>query len=126
MLTVLMPVYNAMPFLGEAVQSVLSQEAGDFTLLALDGGSKDGSVEYLRSLSDPRVQVVAFEQLGLGATLKHALEICQTELFARMDADDRCDPTRFSKQLAFLKDHPEVGMVGTQFRYVGTYGTKAL
>lgn len=126
MLTVLMPVYNAMPYLGEAVESVVAQDAADFTLLALDGGSTDGSVEFLHSVQDSRMKVVAFNQVGLGASLKHGLEICETELFARMDADDRCDPTRFSRQLAFLRDHPEVGMVGTHFRYFGSSGKKVL
>jgi glycosyltransferase involved in cell wall biosynthesis len=120
-----MPVYNAMPFLGEAVQSVLSQEFDDLELLALDGGSTDGSVDFLRTVEDPRLKITAFEKLGLGATLKYGLEVCRTELFARMDADDRCDPTRFRKQLAFLREHPEVGMVGTQFQYFGMAGTKA-
>lgn len=126
MLTVIMPVYNAMPFLAEAVQSILAQEVSDFELMALDGGSTDGSVDFLRGVDDPRLKVVAFDRLGLGATLKYGLEACGTPLFARMDADDRCDPSRLRKQLAFLKDHPGVGMVGTQFRYVGVGGEGAL
>jgi glycosyltransferase involved in cell wall biosynthesis len=125
-LTVIMPVYNAMPFVDEAVRSILSQDILDLEILALDGGSTDGSVDFLRSVEDPRLKVVAFEKLGLGATLKYGLEACTTPLFARMDADDRCAPSRLRKQLAFLEDHPEVGMVGTQFQYIGISGSGAL
>ena len=122
MLTVIMPVFNAMPYLAEAVRSVLSQDIDGVELLALDGGSSDGSLDYLRGLDDGRVRVLAFPRLGLGATLEAGLEACGTPLFARMDADDRCDPTRLRKQVAFLASHPEVGMVGTQFRYIGAGG----
>ena len=49
---------------------------------------------------------------GLGNALRLGLTHCHYELVARMDTDDICVPDRFEKQLQFLKDHPQVDMVG--------------
>ena len=122
-ITVLLPVYNAVQYLDEALRSLLGQSMNDFVILALDDGSTDGSLERLYLSTDPRLRVApSTKNLGLGATLRRGLDLCDTEFFARMDADDRCTPIRLAKQLEFLHAHPEVGMVGTQFRYFGTSG----
>ncbi|WP_353646654.1 glycosyltransferase [Mesorhizobium sp. WSM2239] len=125
-LTVLMPTHNAALYLRDAVASVLSQDMPDFELLVLDDGSNDGSFEYLRTLADPRITISRSEKnIGLGATLTRGLDLCKTEFFVRMDADDIIEPTKFSKQIAFLHDHPEIGLVGTQFHYFGAGGARA-
>ncbi len=69
MLTVTLPVYNAMPYLPEAVESVLSQSYSDFEFLIVDDGSTDGSVDYLQSLRDRRIKLTVRENRGLGTTL---------------------------------------------------------
>ena len=53
LLTVSLPVYNAMPYLPAAVESILGQSYRDFEFLIIDDGSSDGSADYLRSLRDP-------------------------------------------------------------------------
>ena len=124
--TVLMPVYNAMPYLRQAVDSILDQTLRDFTCLIIDDGSTDGSRQYLDGLKDPRLQVVHRPHCGVGAALSAGLELCQTELLARMDADDLSLPTRLETQVNFLRAHPEVGMVSTQFAYFGLGGRRVL
>jgi len=65
-ITVLMPVYNGMPYLPEAVESVLQQAHRNLTLLIVDDGSQDGSLRYLESVKDPRVAVISQEHAGEG------------------------------------------------------------
>jgi len=125
-ITVLMPVYNGMPYLPEAVHSILSQTFRDFVYLIINDGSTDGSEEYLNGLDDPRVRVVHRPHCGTGATLNVGLEMCQTEFLARMDADDLSLPGRLEAQLGFLGSRPEVGMAGTQFAYFGARGHSVL
>jgi glycosyltransferase involved in cell wall biosynthesis len=64
-LSLVMPTYNGGEFLKEAVRSVLAQTHTDWKLLISDDGSKDGTREYLASLSDPRIQVF-FQEKNLG------------------------------------------------------------
>ena len=47
-----------MPYLPEAVESILAQTRRDFVFLILDNGSQDGSGAYLDSVADPRLRVV--------------------------------------------------------------------
>jgi glycosyltransferase involved in cell wall biosynthesis len=118
MLTVTLPVYNAMPYLPAAVESVLSQSYSDFEFLIVDDGSTDGSADYLHSLRDRRIKLTVRENRGLGSTLNELFSNSRTEYVARMDADDICEPHRLEKQMAFLRDHGDVVMLGTGIDFV--------
>jgi glycosyltransferase involved in cell wall biosynthesis len=56
---------------------------------------------------------------GQNAAANLAISLANAPLIARMDADDVCDPGRLAKQVAFMKDNPDVGLVGTQIRRLG-------
>jgi glycosyltransferase involved in cell wall biosynthesis len=114
MVSVIMPVFNAKLYLSEAVESILSQTFADFELITIDDCSTDGSLEILKSFAekDKRVLVLDNERnLGVTPTLNRGLATANGELIARMDADDISLPERLEKQAAFLKAHPEVGLV---------------
>jgi glycosyltransferase involved in cell wall biosynthesis len=117
--SVLMSVYNGMPYLRQAVESVRAQTWPDWQLVVVDDGSSDGSGDYLAALADERVTIIRQANQGLAAALNHGLRYCRGEFVARLDADDVAAPTRLAEQLAFLRRNPQVGMVGTQFRYFG-------
>ena len=121
-ITVLMSVYNGLPFLPEAVHSILRQSFADFTFVIIDDGSNDGGPDYLDQLSDPRVRVVHQSNRGQGAARNVGLAMCNTEFTAIVDADDVALPTRLATQLNFLSQHREVGTVGSQIAYLGPSG----
>jgi glycosyltransferase involved in cell wall biosynthesis len=117
-LSVILPVYNGMPYLPEAVESILTQTFTDFTFIIVNDGSTDGSGAYLSGISDPRVVVIEHKNAGQGAARKTALSQCLSEYVALMDADDVSLPNRLAIQIAFLEDHPDTVMVGTQFNFL--------
>jgi len=102
-----------MPYLPAAVESILGQTYDDFEFLIVDDDSTDGSTEYLRALRDPRIKVTVHQNRGLGTTLNELFHNSRTEYVARMDADDVSDRHRLEKQMGFLRDHPDVVMLGT-------------
>ena len=58
---------------------------------------------------------------GLGTALKIGVENAQYGIIARMDSDDICVPNRFEKQLEYIGNHPECGIVGGQItEFIGT------
>lgn len=115
--TVLLPVYNGEAYLAEAIQSILRQTFQDFELLILDDGSTDGSVALARASDDARIRLEASAtNQGMVTTLNRGLAMLQGEYIARMDADDIAAPDRLARQVAFLDEHPEVGMCGGYFR----------
>lgn len=117
--TVLMAIHNAMPYLPEAVESILCQTLADWRMVVVNDGSTDGSMDYLERVADPRIEIIHQENRGLGAALNHGLEYCNTRYLARMDGDDICRPTRLEEQVRFLNANPDVGLVGSQIERMG-------
>ncbi len=117
-LSVILAVYNGMPYLPEAVESILSQTFKDFTFVIVDDGSTDGTRTYLQSLRDDRIVLFHQANAGQAAALNFALNHCQTEYVARMDADDLSLPDRLLSQVEYLDVHPDVAVVGTQIRFI--------
>ncbi len=125
-LTITLPVCNGLPYLKEAVESVLSQTYADFRFLIIDDGSNDGSADYLRSLRDPRIRVIIRENRGLGNTLNQLFAESETEYVARMDADDVSAPHRIETVMAFLEHNRDLVMVGSDQAFlVGSRTLKA-
>ncbi|MGB6131175.1 MAG: glycosyltransferase family 2 protein [Acidobacteriaceae bacterium] len=110
-LTVGMPVCNAMPWLPEAMESLLGQTASAFEILAIVDGGSDESLAYLRSLPDPRLRVLVQENAGVTATLNRMLREARTPWLVRQDADDVSYPRRMEKLLAAIEAHPEAGLI---------------
>jgi glycosyltransferase involved in cell wall biosynthesis len=111
--TVLMPVYNGALFVGEAVESILGQTAGDLELLVVDDGSTDRTAEIVRGYRDPRIRLVESPaNQGIVAALNRGLDLAQGKYVVRMDADDVSLPDRVEKQVRYMDQHPEVGVCG--------------
>lgn len=112
-LTIGLPVYNAAPWLADALRSVFAQTFGDWELLVVDDGSSDGGVALAEGLRDPRVRVLADgRHRGLAARLNQIVARARGAYVARMDADDMMHPRRLELQMALLAAHPEVDAVG--------------
>jgi len=128
-LTIGLPVFNAMPFLEESLESLLRQTDGDFKILAIDDGSTDSSLKYLRSMRDSRLCVVTQPNRGLTFTLNRMLCEVDTPWLMRHDADDVASASRVAVTRRFIKQFPDAGMFYAEARYyqegrsVGTFRT---
>lgn len=115
--------FDGLPFLAEAVRSVLTQADVDLECLVVDDASNDGTRERLEQLDDHRLTIVRNEvNLGPFGSANRALERCTGELIARLDADDRCAPHRLASQARFLAAHPHVGLVGSECERIDEAG----
>lgn len=114
LVSVLLPVFNAGPYLAAALESILRQDYGRLEIIAIDDGSADNSLEILERYrqADHRISIISRENRGLVATLNEGLAIAQGELVARMDADDVAYPWRLSRQVALFDRRPELGFCG--------------
>jgi glycosyltransferase involved in cell wall biosynthesis len=107
-----------MPYLPAAIASVVAQQGVEHTVLAIDDGSTDGSLEYLLGLEHPRLSVLHQENRGLGAVLNRGIALCQTPFLARMDADDISEPHRLRMQMEVMARSPSVVLVGSQLDFL--------
>lgn len=117
LLTVGMPICNAMPYLPEAIESLLSQTCPAFEILAIVDGGTDGSSEYLRSVGDPRLRVLSQPNRGVTATLNRMLHEARTPWLVRQDADDVSYPRRMEKLLEAIAAHPDAGLIYSLAEY---------
>ncbi len=120
---VLMPVFQGMPYVQDAVASVLAQTGVDFELLIRDDGSTDGSREYLRTVSDPRAKVILGEQRqGLFRGLNELFKRSNAELVRVLCQDDLLLPGCLEREVAFFKARPEVGFAMVKHRTIDVNG----
>lgn len=116
-----MSVYNGQRYLRAAIDSILQQTFTDFEFLIIDDGSKDASVEIIKSYSDPRIRLLINEKnIGLAASLNTGIDSSAGHYIARMDCDDISLPQRLEKQVAFLESHTDIGICGSGIEIIGT------
>ncbi len=118
LVSVVIPVYNAAPVLAEAVNSVLRQTHANLEIFLIDDGSTDSSWELIQryAMQDKRVRAIQNQQnAGQSKTRNVALRQATGQYVAFVDADDICQPSRFSEQVRYLSEHPEIGVVGSYF-----------
>lgn len=117
--SVLMTIYNAEPYLKEAIDSIVAQTMGEWELIAIENGSSDRSRVILDSYQDVRVRAFCLpENIGRTPALRYAFEQARGEYIAVLDADDVSHPERFKKQVDYLDQRTEVGLVGTWARQI--------
>ncbi|MCS6814231.1 MAG: glycosyltransferase [Cyanobacteria bacterium] len=123
-ISVIMPVYNADRYVAQAVESILTQTFADFEFLIVDDGSTDRSLKILRhyAAQDDRIHLTSRPNTGYVIALNEMLRLAKGEFIARMDADDVALPDRFQRQVAFLRQHPEVVCVGGSHDIIDAQG----
>lgn len=104
---------NSASTVGAAVRSVLMQTLRDWELIVIDDGSSDQSSAIVEGFHDERIRLIReTRSAGLAARLNQAVGLCRGEFIARMDADDICFPKRLARQVARLREDPQLDLVG--------------
>ena len=121
-----MSVYNGLPYLNEAVKSIIEQTYEDFEFLIIDDASTDESRSLLEEWSerDNRIRLVTHEvNKGLGYALHEGVDMALGKWIVRMDDDDIALPERIEKQISHVSSHPEIDILGTWAMDVDQEGT---
>lgn len=112
-ISVVLPLYNAEPYIGAAIRSILDQTHRDFELIVVDDGSSDGSSAVVDAITDSRLRVIRQANTGLVGALNRGMQEARHEYVARMDHDDVCHPERLALQARALDLAPEVALVAS-------------
>ena len=109
-ISVVIPAYNAQPYLAEAIQSVLNQTSRPTQILVLDDGSTDGTADVARSYA-PTIQTVILPHGGQGAARNRGAELARGDFIAFLDADDLWADNKLALQMALFDRDPALDMV---------------
>ena len=122
--SVVMSVRNVARYVRLAVESVLAQTFSDFEFLIIDDGSKDETGRILKEYArtDTRIRILKGPERGLSMALNLGFEHAKAPLLMRMDGDDICLPTRFERQVAYMREHPECVLAGCRCELIDPEG----
>ena len=113
--SVVTSVYNGEEYLEECVDSILSQTFQNFEYIILNNGSTDGTARILQQYTDPRLRIIHQENLGISRSLNKGINLSNSDLIARLDADDFSSPQRLEKQVIFMEKHPDIVLCGSRW-----------
>lgn len=88
--SVIIPIYNAAPFLNECLNAIMHQSLEDIEIICVNDGSTDESLNILRQFQklDERIIVIDQKNQGAGAARNAGLDIAKGEYLSFLDADD--------------------------------------
>jgi glycosyltransferase involved in cell wall biosynthesis len=112
-ISVVIPTYNRVTFLKDAIDSVLAQTFLDFELIVVDDGSTDDTPKLLSSYNN-KVRVITQTNQGPSAARNRGIETAKGEWIAFLDSDDVWKPDKLKKQVQFITDNPDTKICQTE------------
>jgi glycosyltransferase involved in cell wall biosynthesis len=123
LVSVIIPTYNRAYIVGHAVDSVLAQTYSNIEIIIVDDGSTDDTRSVIAKY-DSRVRYAHQNNGGVPAARNHGFSLARGEFIALLDSDDAWHPNKLELQIAFMRKHPEVGMVWTDMTAIRDDGSR--
>ena len=108
-------VYNGERYLREAVDSILAQTYRPLKVIVVDDGSTDGTAEVAAAYGE-RITYLQQSNQGYAAAKNLGLSATQGDFIAFLDHDDLWHPEKLTRQMARLREWPEIGLCFTRFK----------
>ena len=119
MVSVVIPCYNSADDIGEAIESVLRQTRDEYVqeIIVVDDGSADHSETVIRRWEDrdERVRYIYQENQGPSVARNRGVSESNRSLIAFLDADDVWKPAKLEAQVPFLRNHPDVALLCSDY-----------
>lgn len=121
--SIIVPTYNSERWIQQCIGSVLAQTLPDFEIIILDSGSKDGTLEYIRSVGDSRIKIYSTEtRLGIVENWQRILSVPRNEFMTILGHDDLLYPNYLATIDSLVQRFPDAGLYQTHFNFVDGAG----
>jgi glycosyltransferase involved in cell wall biosynthesis len=114
LVSVIITVYNGERYLAEAIESVLAQTQKPNEIIVVDSESQDNTEKVARSYR--QVHYISDSRQGLANARNMGIDVCQGELIAFLDHDDRWTPNKLKVQVDHLINNPKIQYVNALVR----------
>lgn len=101
LVSILIPAYNAEPWIGDAINSALRQTWPNREIIVVDDGSSDKTLSAAKKFSKDGVVVASQKNQGASAARNHAFSLCHGDYIQWLDADDLLAPDKIARQMEF-------------------------
>jgi glycosyltransferase involved in cell wall biosynthesis len=113
LVSIILPTYNRVDLLKNAVDSVLVQTYENFELIIVDDGSSDETLSFVKSLKDERIKLISQENMGRSRARNNGLQVAAGSLITFIDSDDLYMPRKIELQVNFLNSQDKFDFVYT-------------
>lgn len=113
LVSIIVSSYNYEQYIGQTIQSVLSQSYANWELIVSDDYSTDNSLDVIRSFKDDRITVLTTPTNTRGRAHLKAYARCRGKYLCSVDSDDYMAPERIERQVRFMEKHKDVDVLGT-------------
>lgn len=117
LVSILIPAYNAEPWIGDAIQSAIDQTWHRTEIVVVNDGSKDRTLDVARKYASNKVKILSHDNQGASATRNRALREAQGDYIQWLDADDTIDPTKIALQITSADLDPSILLSSAWSRY---------
>lgn len=111
--SVIIPCYNAENYIAATLHSITEQSYAAVEIIVVDDGSKDNSAKIVAAIagSDSRITLVSKPNTGVANSRNVGIGLATGEYIAFLDADDLFKPDNLAAKVAYLQQHPTIGLV---------------
>ncbi len=121
MVTVVIPLYNKVPFISRTLDSVAAQTYTDYEVVVVDDGSTDGSPEIVAnhqlSTLNSKLRLIRQSNAGVSTARNRGIEEALGEFIAFLDADDEWKPDYLATQMALVEKYPKCDVFATNYEF---------
>ncbi len=122
LISVIIPVYNHQEFIGQAIESVLSQTFPDYEIIVIDDGSIDCTRLIVKNYLRPGMRYVYKNHRGTPSALNVGITKAKGVYISWLSSDDRFLPTKLQKQIQLIQANPNFGMIYTDWYQTDAVG----
>lgn len=122
LISVIIPAFNSERTIQETINSVLCQTVSDFEIIIINDGSQDSTLEAISSISDHRIAVFSYPNMGVSASRNRGLRYASGDYIAFLDADDLWTPDKLESQLKALRSRPEAAVAYSWTDWIDQFG----
>jgi glycosyltransferase involved in cell wall biosynthesis len=123
--SIVLPTYDRLTYLREAVASVLGQTLAGWELIVVDDGSTDGTRDWVAAVDDSRVRLLAIDHCGFPSIVRNrGIAAARAEWIAFLDSDDLWASDKLERQLELHREQPGLRWSCTGFEFIDERGAE--